>query len=79
MKVSCQFSLYPLGVGDLGPALQRAFEELDALNIQYTVGSMSTLLEGEEEQVFAALARAFHQLAEEGTVVLTATVSNACG
>jgi uncharacterized protein YqgV (UPF0045/DUF77 family) len=39
---------------------------------------MSTYIEGEEDAVFEALKRAFRGAAEEGELVLVATVSNAC-
>lgn len=78
MQISCQFLLCPLRIENLGPVLREALEELDALDIHYTVGRMSTSLEGEEEKVFTALARAFHRVAREREVILTATVSNAC-
>jgi len=41
-------------------------------------GSMSTLISGDEEQVFAALQEVFHNAASDGQVVMVATFSNAC-
>ncbi len=79
MRVSCQFSLYPLKQEKLGEILGEAVRELDQVGVSYQVGGMSTEMEGEEEEVFRALRSAFRQVAEHGVAVLVATVSNACG
>jgi uncharacterized protein YqgV (UPF0045/DUF77 family) len=78
MWVTCQFSLYPLGDVDLGRELDKAIEAMEGTGLSYTVGNMSTYLEGEAGEVFAALEKAFAAIAREQRVVLTATLSNAC-
>lgn len=77
MEVLCQFSLYPLGSGSLGPPIAAAVEAVRARGLQVEVGAMSSLVAGPSEVVFAALADAFTAAADRGCV-LTATVSNAC-
>jgi uncharacterized protein YqgV (UPF0045/DUF77 family) len=76
--VTCQFSLYPLREPSLSPALERAMEGVRSTGLTPQVGSMSTYIEGNEDAVFEALKRAFRGAAEEGELVLVATVSNAC-
>jgi len=76
--VTCQFSLYPLREPTLSPALERAMEGVRSTGLTPRVGSMSTYIEGDEDAVFEALKRAFRAAAEEGELVLVATVSNAC-
>jgi uncharacterized protein YqgV (UPF0045/DUF77 family) len=76
--VTCQFSLYPLREPRLTPALERAMEGVRSTGLTPQVGSMSTYVEGDDEAVFEALKRAFRRAAEEGELVLVATVSNAC-
>jgi uncharacterized protein YqgV (UPF0045/DUF77 family) len=76
--VTCQFSLYPLREPTLSPALERAMEGVRSTGLTPRVGSMSTYIEGDEDAVFEALKRAFQGAAEEGELVLVATVSNAC-
>ncbi len=76
--VTCQFSLYPLRDPNLSPALERAMEGVRSTGLTPQVGSMSTYLEGDETAVFEALRRAFRRAAEDGELVLVATVSNAC-
>jgi uncharacterized protein YqgV (UPF0045/DUF77 family) len=76
--ISCQFSLYPLGVADLSPAIDAAVAEMKALGLHLDVGSMSTQVSGDAGLVFEGLKRAFDVAASEGHVVMTVTVSNAC-
>ena len=76
--VTCQFSLYPLREPSLSPALERAMEGVRSTGLTPQLGSMSTYIEGDEDTVFEALKRAFRRAAEEGDLVLVATVSNAC-
>jgi uncharacterized protein YqgV (UPF0045/DUF77 family) len=76
--ISCQFSLYPLGVEDLSPAIDAAVAEMRAMGLELDVGPMSTQVTGETGAVFEGLRRAFEAVAGEGHVVMTVTVSNAC-
>jgi uncharacterized protein YqgV (UPF0045/DUF77 family) len=76
--ISCQFSLYPLGVEDLSPAIDAAVAEMRALGLDLDVGTMSTLVTGDAGLVFEGLRRAFDAVTREGHVVMTVTVSNAC-
>lgn len=76
--VTCQFSLYPLREPRIGPVLDQALGELEAAGLHPQVGSMSTLVEGDETVVFHGLRRVFEAAARKGSVVLVATVSNAC-
>jgi len=76
--ITCQFSLYPLRTKEVGEILEEALKEVEALGLNYKVGSMSTEMQGSEEEVFAALRAAYARAAEHGEVVLIATISNAC-
>jgi uncharacterized protein YqgV (UPF0045/DUF77 family) len=76
--VSCQFSLYPLGVEDLGPAVEAAVNALRAAGLEASVGPMSTYVTGTSSAVFEGLRMAFDAAANQAGVVMTATVSNAC-
>jgi uncharacterized protein YqgV (UPF0045/DUF77 family) len=77
MEVSCQFSLYPLGVEHLGPGIRAALSALQDRGLTVEPGPMSSLVSGPLATVFAGLAEAF-EAAAEGQLVLVATVSNAC-
>ena len=77
--IAAQVSLYPLRQARLGPAIQRADEIFRAHSLDVQPGSMSTILSGDDEAVFAALREAFAAVAGEGQdVVMVVTVSNAC-
>jgi uncharacterized protein YqgV (UPF0045/DUF77 family) len=76
--VSAQFALYPLGVPDVGARLEPALSAVRAIGVSLEVGQMSSTIEGNDEQVFAALREAFRAVAAMGDVVLVTTLSNAC-
>jgi uncharacterized protein YqgV (UPF0045/DUF77 family) len=78
MTVTAQFSLYPLGLADLGSTLEAAIAAARQVGVDVEVGRMSSFIEAEEELVFAALRAAFRAAAERGDAILVATVSNAC-
>jgi len=76
--ISAQVSLYPLRQERLSPAIQEAVRAFTAHGLEVQVGSMSTLVWGDDEQVFAALKEAFRRAAERGETVMVVTLSNAC-
>ncbi len=76
--ISAQVSLYPLGQGDLTPAIEAFLRALEGRGLTYEVGSMSTVLWGDDEAVFAALREGFAAATATGQAVLTVTISNAC-
>ncbi len=78
MGISAQVSVYPLGQSRLEPAIEAVWEALRGHGLSYRPGTMSTLLEGDDEAVFAALRDAFQAAARHGSTVMVVTVSNAC-
>jgi uncharacterized protein YqgV (UPF0045/DUF77 family) len=76
--ISAQLSLYPLGEQDLSPAIDAAIREVDRHGLERQTGTMSTVICGDDEKVFAALLDAFRAAAGRGQTVMTITVSNAC-
>ena len=76
--ISAQFSIYPLGQDDLGPAIDSACQSLASWPVRYKAGTMSTLVEGHLEDVFAAIQAAFVAASGLGATVMTCTISNAC-
>ena len=55
-----------------------ALEAFDQHGIERQVGTMSTLIWGDDEKVFHALQEAFRRVASLGEAVMVITVSNAC-
>ena len=78
MVISAQVSIYPLRQQHLSPAIRAVSKALEECGLHPEVGSMSTLVVGEEEIVFGALREAFLAAAATGHVVMTVTISNAC-
>ena len=76
--ITAQVSLYPLRQVSIGPPVRQAVRVFHDHNLKTRMGAMSTLMWGEEQEVFAALQEAFHMAAEHGDVVMTVTLSNAC-
>lgn len=78
VSVTAQISLYPLRQTELAPVINSALELFRKHYLKVLPGSMSTLVSGDEAQVFAALRQVFGKAAAEGDVVMVATLSNAC-
>lgn len=76
--IAAQFSLYPLGEKRLAPLLEQALNAARSTGAAIEVGPMATTVQGSETQVFDALRAAFAAVAQQGEVVLVATVSNGC-
>jgi SAM-dependent methyltransferase/uncharacterized protein YqgV (UPF0045/DUF77 family) len=76
--ITAQVSLYPLRQESIGPAIREAVRVFRQRGLNTCVGEMSTLVWGEEHAIFDALREVFHQAAERGDTVMTATFSNAC-
>jgi uncharacterized protein YqgV (UPF0045/DUF77 family) len=77
VEVSCQFSFYSLGAEHQSPAIKAAVSVLERRGLAVESGSMSSIVTGPADALFAALAEAFVEAAEGG-LVLVATISNAC-
>lgn len=76
--ISAQISLYPLGQNDLAPAIQAVIDTLHEHGLACEVGTMSTVVWGDDQVVFAALQEAYRRAVACGPAVLQVTVSNAC-
>lgn len=76
--ISAQVSLYPLRTEHLGPAINAFADALREAGLQVRPGSMSTLVVGEADALFAALKSGFEAACAESEVVMQVTFSNAC-
>ena len=76
--ISAQVALYPLGEADLGAAIEAFLQVLEEHEVTYRLGSMSTLVWGEAEAVFAALEAAYLEVTRGRAAVMNLTLSNAC-
>ena len=78
MIASAQISVYPLRQDHFGPAIEAVRTSLADHGLMPEVGPMSTIVVGEDAVIFAALGEAFSKAADQGEVVMTLTISNAC-
>jgi len=76
--ISAQVSLYPLRQPDLSSAIDDALEVFRAHSLVVVPGTMSTVITGDIDNVFGGLQEALLRAVEEGAVVMTVTLSNAC-
>jgi uncharacterized protein YqgV (UPF0045/DUF77 family) len=77
-RISAQVSLYPLRQTKLSPAIDGALQVFQSYKLEVQPGSMSTMITGEEEELFAGLREAFRRAASHGDLVLNVSLSNAC-
>lgn len=73
--VGCQFSIYPLRQAEIGAPIEGAIRAARSAGCDVRVGNLSTLLSGNEDQVFAALRAAFRAAQRSGPAVMTATLA----
>jgi len=76
--ITAQVSLYPLRQTSIEPPIRGFVQVLRQHGLCVRVGEMSTLVWGEEQEIFDAVEAAFRQAAEHGDTVMTVTISNAC-
>lgn len=76
--IAAQVSLYPLRQESLSPAIEEALRIFREHGLEVQPGSMSTVITGDDQDIFSALREAFAHVAEQGHVVMTVTFSNAC-
>jgi uncharacterized protein YqgV (UPF0045/DUF77 family) len=62
----------------LSPAIDAALDVFRSHKLEVRPGAMSTMISGEEEEVFTTLKETFRKTASYGGVVMNVTVSNAC-
>lgn len=76
--MAAQISLYPLRQKSLGPAIKEALSTWEEYDLRVEPGAMSSVIVGDDTEVFAALQEAFRRVAAQGQVVMVVTLSNAC-
>jgi len=78
MKLQAEVSLYPLRTKGLSSPINAFYTSMARTGVTLDPGRMSTLVSGDSAQVFAAIQRAFSEVAEKQQLVLVVKVSNAC-
>ena len=78
MFISAQVAIYPFRSAHFTADINRAAEIFKKHSLQVDVGSMSTVISGEDKDVFDALREVFTGIAEKGALVMMTTFSNTC-
>ncbi len=77
-ELTAQVSLYPLGQDELSPAIDEAVRVFGTHELRVEVGTMSTMLAGDDAELFAALHEAAAAAMRLGRTAMVIIVSNAC-
>jgi catechol 2,3-dioxygenase-like lactoylglutathione lyase family enzyme len=75
-RVHLQLSVYPLRQPHLRPGIEAALGAAIAEGVDVSVGRLSTVIQGSEPAVFAALRAAFRAAGSAGSTVMVATLAN---
>jgi uncharacterized protein YqgV (UPF0045/DUF77 family) len=78
MMVQAELSLYPLGISDISEPIHRFCDELRKNGMEVHVGAMSSIVNGECENLMGAIAKATEAIGNTGQFVLSCKISNAC-
>jgi len=78
MKIQAELCLYPLRELALGNHIEDFIDTIRRDGITISTGTMSTVVSGEREIVFAAVAEGFARVSDRCDVVLHVTYSNPC-
>lgn len=76
--VSAQVSVYGLGGSDTAAAVAAFLGALQGRKLAFEMGAMSTVIWGQEAEVWGALRHGYAAAAELGPTVMQVTLSNAC-
>lgn len=81
--ISCQVALYPLATENFENVIIEALESIKLFTergLIIEVGSMSTIIRGNDELVFQAVKMLFNEASKDGRrIVLNTQFSNECG
>jgi len=77
--ICAEVAIYPLKTDSASGVINRSIDLLHDQEIEYTVGSISTHLHGDETQVWNSLRQMFNRARESGEVSMVLTITNAAG
>lgn len=77
--MSCQIALYPLDSLDSTEVIRQVLEQMDWQEVTVDVGSMSTVVRGEETFVWEKLRQLYALADASGRFAMSVLLSNHCG
>ncbi|NPV27392.1 MAG: hypothetical protein HPY81_08125 [Firmicutes bacterium] len=75
--ICAEVSLYPLKTNQASEIINESLTTLDRQNVDYKVGSISTHIHGNAEQVWASLRQLFDKAQAASEVSMVVTITNA--
>lgn len=75
--ISAEVSIYPLKTDQGSSVISGSIECLNNRELFYSVGSISTYLEGKDAEVWKAITEMFEMAAGGGEVSMVVTITNA--
>ncbi len=77
--ITAEVSLYPQKTTNASQIISDSLNSLDKDNLQVDVGSISTRLQGSEEEVWEGIKSLFEQARDRSEVNMVVTISNCAG
>lgn len=72
-----EVSIYPQKTSNASQIIDTALDKLSEQDVDYEVGSLSTHIDGNDEQVWAGIKTLFDAAKNSGEVSMVLTISNA--
>lgn len=76
MKLCAEVSIYPQKTNNASQIITSAVQTLSQENVEYKVGSLSTHIDGNDEQVWTGIKKVFNEAQNSGEVSMVVTISN---
>lgn len=77
--ITAEVSLYPQKTENASQIINSSLQSLDRGNLQVNVGSISTKIQGTDEEVWNGLKSMFEQARGRSEVNMVVTISNSAG
>lgn len=75
--ITAEVSLYPVETTESDDVIMESLQELEGQHLDYDIGSLSTNIQGENEEVWPALRTLYERAQATGhEVVMVVTISN---
>jgi len=71
-----EVSIYPQKTNNASQVITSAIQTLSQENVEYKVGSLSTHIDGNDEQVWTGIKKVFDEAQTSGEVSMVVTISN---
>jgi len=76
MMLCAEVSIYPQKTNNASQVITSAIQTLSQENVEYKVGSLSTHIDGNDEQVWSGIKKVFDEAQNAGEVSMVVTISN---